>query len=70
MLLNNGVTIVADSISKTGDTFTIEDYQIVNGCQTSHVLCNFNNAGGPTGPIQIPVKLIVSTKRRSEEQHH
>lgn len=58
VLLNNGVTIVADSISKTGDTFTIEDYQIVNGCQTSHVL--FNNSAGLTGPVQIPVKLIVS----------
>lgn len=58
VLLNNGVTIVADSISKTGDTFTIEDFQIVNGCQTSHVL--FNNSSALTGPVQIPVKLIVS----------
>ena len=58
VLLNYGVTIVADSISKTGDIFTIEDYQIVNGCQTSHVL--FNNATSLTAAIQIPVKLIVS----------
>ena len=58
VLLNNGITIVADSVSKTGDTFIIEDYQIVNGCQTSHVL--FNNAATLTGPVQIPVKLIVS----------
>ncbi len=35
VLLNNGITIVAESLSKTGDIFTIEDYQIVNGCQTS-----------------------------------
>lgn len=58
VLLNNGVTIVADAINKTGDTFTIEDFQIVNGCQTSHVL--FNNAAGLTKPVHIPVKLIVS----------
>jgi len=58
VLLNNGVTIVADSINKTGDTFTIEDYQIVNGCQTSHVL--FNNTTSLTGKVQVPVKLIVS----------
>jgi AIPR protein len=58
VLMNNGVTIVADSINKTGDTFTIEDYQIVNGCQTSHVL--FNNAKNLTKPVHIPVKLIVS----------
>lgn len=58
VLMNNGVTIVADSISKTGDAFTIEDYQIVNGCQTTHVL--FNNMKALTGPVHIPVKLIVS----------
>lgn len=58
ILMNNGVTIVADSISKTGDTFTIEDYQIVNGCQTSHVL--FNNIANLKNPVHIPVKLIVS----------
>lgn len=58
VLLNNGVTIVADSIRRTGDTFTIEDYQIVNGCQTSHVL--FNNAASLSGAVQVPVKLIVS----------
>lgn len=58
VLMNNGVTIVADSINKTGDTFTIEDFQIVNGCQTSHVL--FNNQGNLTTPVHIPVKLIVS----------
>jgi hypothetical protein len=34
-LLNNGVTIVAKRVNPTGDKFLIEDYQIVNGCQTS-----------------------------------
>lgn len=58
VLMNNGVTIVSDSISKTGDVFTIEDYQIVNGCQTSHVL--YNNKDLLTSAVQIPVKLIVS----------
>lgn len=58
VLMNNGVTIVADSISKTGDTFTIEDYQIVNGCQTSHVL--FNNIANIKSPVHIPFKLIIS----------
>lgn len=58
ILLNNGVTIVADALTKTGDNFTLEDFQIVNGCQTSHVL--FNNKDAITKPVQIPVKLIVS----------
>lgn len=59
ILLNNGVTIVAESVNKTGDLFTIEDYQVVNGCQTSHVL--YNNAAALAGAaVQIPIKLIVS----------
>lgn len=58
VLMNNGVTIVSDSISKTGDVFTIEDYQIVNGCQTSHVL--YKNKDLLTSSVHIPIKLIVS----------
>jgi len=37
-LMNNGVTIIANTLRVTGNLFFIEDYQIVNGCQTSHVL--------------------------------
>lgn len=37
-LLNNGITIVAKSITPIGDNMEIYDYQIVNGCQTSYVL--------------------------------
>ncbi|QGV78591.1 hypothetical protein EIZ62_10305 [Streptomyces ficellus] len=38
VVLNNGVTIVARELSTTRDKVAISDYQIVNGCQTSHVL--------------------------------
>ncbi|HMN12010.1 MAG: AIPR family protein [Thiobacillus sp.] len=58
VLMNNGVTVVADSITKTGDVFNLEDFQIVNGCQTSHVL--FNNRAALEKPVHIPIKLIVS----------
>lgn len=59
-VLNNGVTIVASSISPTGDQFTISDYQIVNGCQTSNVL--YNNRKGPNiSKVSVPVKLIATT---------
>jgi hypothetical protein len=37
-LMNNGVTIIAKTLRTTANRFHIEDYQIVNGCQTSHVL--------------------------------
>lgn len=59
-VLNNGVTIVASSISPTGDQFTISDYQIVNGCQTSNVLYN-NRKGSNISKVFVPVKLIATT---------
>ncbi len=58
-VLNNGVTIVASSISPTGDQFTITDYQIVNGCQTSNVLYN-NRKGININKVNIPIKLIAT----------
>lgn len=58
-VLNNGITIVASSISPTGDQFTITDYQIVNGCQTSSVLYNNRNALN-IEDISIPIKLIAT----------
>jgi hypothetical protein len=36
-LLNNGVTVVARDVNKVGVNFRLKDYQIVNGCQTSHI---------------------------------
>lgn len=59
-VMNNGVTIVASSISPTGDQFTIFDYQIVNGCQTSNVLYN-NKAGVNVQKVHVPIKLIATT---------
>jgi len=58
VLLNNGVTIVAKSVNPVGDAFKITDFQIVNGCQTSHVL--HLNRDGLTKKIFVPVKLIVT----------
>lgn len=57
-LLNNGVTIVAKSVNKVGATFKLRDFQIVNGCQTSHVL--HMQATALTDRIYLPVKLIVT----------
>lgn len=58
-VLNNGVTIVASSISPTGDKFTIHDYQIVNGCQTSNVLFNNRNSQYMS-KVNIPIKIIAT----------
>lgn len=52
---NNGITVVAKSIDRTGDRFRIEDYQVVNGCQTSNIL--FNNIVSAAG-VHVPFRLI------------
>lgn len=59
-LLNNGVTIVAADMNKVGAAFRLSDYQIVNGCQTSHVL--FLKRDIITDNIYLPIKLIVTTE--------
>lgn len=58
VLLNNGVTIVARSVTKVGAKFRITDYQVVNGCQTSHVLYQRRESIGPD--VNLPVKLVVT----------
>jgi hypothetical protein len=62
VLMNNGVTLIARTVIPSGDNFTIEDYQIVNGCQTSHVLFDQRNLLDDT--VSIPVRLIST---RDEE---
>lgn len=58
-VLNNGVTLVARSLRNTGNKFVVSDYQIVNGCQTSHVLHN-NRAGLPEN-LDVPLKVIATS---------
>jgi hypothetical protein len=55
-LMNNGVTVIARNLQLTGNKFHIEDFQIVNGCQTSHVL--FNQRDHVDGTVMIPIRLI------------
>ncbi|HMD75753.1 MAG TPA: AIPR family protein [Terracidiphilus sp.] len=56
VLMNNGITIIARNIRPTGNKFVIEDYQIVNGCQTSHVI--FEQADKSDTSVSVPVRLI------------
>ncbi len=58
-VLNNGVTVVADSIKIAGNNLTITDYQIVNGCQTSNVLYENRNIED-IEQVAIPIRLIVT----------
>lgn len=56
ILLNNGVTVICKELSNIGNKFKLTDYQIVNGCQTSHVI--FNNKENIINELQLPIKLI------------
>lgn len=56
---NNGITIVAKNIHRTGDKFNITDFQIVNGCQTTSVLYQIKEK---IENVQIPLRLIASDK--------
>ena len=58
-LLNNGVTIVSKKLNRTGDTFTLSDFQIVNGCQTTHIL--FRNRAAVNSNTFIPIKLVATS---------
>jgi hypothetical protein len=57
-VLNNGITVVAHSMTTIGNRFHIEDYQIVNGCQTSHVL--FDERASLTPTLFVPIKIIAT----------
>jgi hypothetical protein len=66
---NNGITVVSKNIDRTGDKFRLEDFQIVNGCQTSNVIFDLVYGVGnpPKGgdvslaqTLQVPFRLIGS----------
>lgn len=59
-LLNNGITIVSENKNASrGNQFSISNYQIVNGCQTSHTLFKNKDLIG-IDELHIPVKLIFT----------
>ncbi|MGW5144725.1 AIPR family protein [Rhodococcus koreensis] len=59
VVLNNGVTVVARSLATTRDKVTLTDYQIVNGCQTSHVL--FESSDSIDETVHVPLKVIATS---------
>lgn len=56
VFMNNGVTIIARSVKPVQSRFTISDYQIVNGCQTSNVL--FDQRDVIDDSVYVPLRLI------------
>ncbi|NDV67511.1 AIPR family protein [Dysgonomonas sp. 25] len=53
-LLNNGITIVCEKYTPSNRQITIKNPQIVNGCQTSHVIFNVEESN----TVPLVIKLI------------
>ena len=58
-VLNNGITIVSPDVRVQGNTLHLRNFQIVNGCQTSHVL--FDSKGSLTDDMMVTLKVVETT---------
>lgn len=55
-VLNNGVTLVSPEVVVQTNRLFIKNFQIVNGCQTSHVL--FANRDHLTDDVMVTLKIV------------
>lgn len=55
-ILNNGLTLVSPDVRVQADRVSVTDFQIVNGCQTSHVLVRSRSL--LTDGIYVPIKVV------------
>lgn len=58
-IFNNGITIISADVKIQGKNISFDNYQIVNGCQTSHVL--YQNYSRLTEDSSITIKVIEAT---------
>jgi len=65
-LMNNGVTIISRKVERSSNKIKLTDYQIVNGCQTSHVL--FENKTLISEDTHIIVKIIETDDQEVTNQ--
>jgi hypothetical protein len=54
--MNNGVTIISPAVTYRGTTFTLKQFQIVNGCQTSNTL--LEQRASLTDDIVVTAKIV------------
>lgn len=57
-LLNNGITIVGKSLSKGQGKYTIKNFYVVNGCQTTNVLAE--NIEKINDTMWISLKIVIT----------
>lgn len=59
VVLNNGVTVVAKTGTVVGDHFTINDFQVVNGCQSANVLYDARN-GPRFSEAAVSLRVVIT----------
>lgn len=64
-LFNNGVTVICKKlVSLPRKKYELTGYQIVNGCQTSHVIFNSKDLES-IAQVSIPIKIIQTTNEET-----
>jgi hypothetical protein len=58
-ILNNGITIISPNVKVQSDSIYVENFQIVNGCQTSNVL--YENRSILSEETMLTVKVVEAT---------
>lgn len=58
-ILNNGITIISPNVKVQSDSIYIENFQIVNGCQTSNVL--YGDRSILSDETMLTVKVVEAT---------
>jgi len=58
-VLNNGITIVSPDVRVQGSVLHLENFQIVNGCQTSNVLFECRN--NLTDSVMVNLKVVETS---------
>ncbi|MHA6481675.1 AIPR family protein [Paenibacillus sp. strain BS8-2] len=61
VLLNNGITIVCDEYKTNNRKITLVNPQIVNGCQTSHMIYFSMKKGCDISLVPVSMKIISTT---------
>jgi len=58
-ILNNGITIISPNVKVQSDSIYIENFQIVNGCQTSNVL--YENRSVLSDETMLTIRVVEAT---------
>ncbi|MWV15670.1 AIPR family protein [Pseudomonas sp. L-22-4S-12] len=58
-VLNNGITIVSPDVRLQGNILHLDNFQIVNGCQTSNIL--YENLGKYDSGVMVTLKIIETS---------